>query len=146
MFFVRFLLLAFLVAYSYSMGQIGSSGLNAFGKLVSSCFFIFAPAFYMLPTFEAWKKKHKNLSSIAILNIFLGWSVLGWVAAVIWAYKKSEAYATVNPSVKTDVTPYASSKSIFETKQCPFCAEEIHVQAIKCKHCSSSISLLKSYS
>jgi hypothetical protein len=26
-----------------------------------------------------------------------------------------------------------------ETKQCPFCCEEIHADAIKCKHCSSDL-------
>lgn len=141
MFFVRFLLLSFLVAYSYSMGQISPSGLNAFGKFASSCFFIFAPALYMLPTFEAWKNKHPNLSSITLLNIFLGWSILGWIVAVIWAFKKSETNATVNSIVTSEGPHSAISGAVIKTKKCIFCAEDILVEAIKCKHCGSTINI-----
>jgi hypothetical protein len=53
MFALRFIGLAFLVAYSWSMGQIPPEGLNAFGKLLAYSFFFSAPAMYLLPTFEA---------------------------------------------------------------------------------------------
>lgn len=90
MFFIRFLILAFLVAYSFSMGQTPPGELNAFGTFVAFSFFIAAPALYLLPTYEAWKNQHPNLTAIALVNVFLGWSMLGWVAAVVWAYKKPE--------------------------------------------------------
>lgn len=38
---------------------------------------------YFLPTVVAWNKKH--LAGISILNIFLGWTLLGWIGALIWA-------------------------------------------------------------
>lgn len=38
---------------------------------------------YFIPTFVAWNKP--NNGGIIILNIFLGWSILGWIAALIWA-------------------------------------------------------------
>ena len=91
MFFVRFLLLAFLVAYSFSMGQIPTNELNAFGTFAAFSFLIAAPALYLLPTYEAWRNQHSNLTAIALVNIFLGWSLLGWVVAVVWAYKKPES-------------------------------------------------------
>lgn len=47
MFFVRFALIAVMVAYSWSMGQQGS--LNAFGKFIAFTFFFFGPALYLLP-------------------------------------------------------------------------------------------------
>lgn len=83
--FVRIALLLFLTAYSFSMGQIPSNELNGFGKLVSTLFFLFMPALYFLPTFEAWKREQPNLTTIALVNIFLGWTLIGWVVSIAMA-------------------------------------------------------------
>ena len=140
MFFVRFLLLAFLVAYSFSMSQIPQSGLNAFGRFAAFTFFIAAPALYLLPTYEAWKNRHPNLTAIALVNIFLGWSLLGWVVAVVWAYKKPEPTIAITPYVTPEATPSPSPMQQREKKKCPFCAEDVLAEAIKCKHCGSNLN------
>lgn len=134
MFFIRFALIAFMAAYSWSMGHQGP--LNAFGNLIAITFFFFGPALYLLPTYEAWKNKHPNLTSIALLNVFLGWSVLGWVVAVVWAYKKPEPGANATPMNTITTQP---SSPIFQTKKYPFCAEDVLAAAIKCKHCGSQL-------
>lgn len=133
MFALRFIVLAFLVAYSWSMGQIPPDGLNSFGKLVAFSFFLAAPALYLLPTFEAWKKGHPNLTAIALVNVFLGWSLIGWVVAIVWAFKRPEP---LTPSTPTSASAPQPER---ETKVCPFCAEEILAAAVKCKHCGSDI-------
>lgn len=40
-------------------------------------------ALYFVPTIAAYNTKGFN--GIAVLNLFLGWSVIGWIAALIWA-------------------------------------------------------------
>ncbi|MCO5257500.1 MAG: superinfection immunity protein [Lentimicrobium sp.] len=48
--------------------------------------FIIAPliaVIYFLPAIVG--RKHKNVTSIALLNLFLGWTVIGWIVALIWA-------------------------------------------------------------
>lgn len=42
-------------------------------------------AFYALPTIVAFSRGHHNRVAILALNILLGWSGLGWVAALVWA-------------------------------------------------------------
>jgi hypothetical protein len=45
-------------------------------------------AIYFAPTFIAWDKK--NFARIALLNIVLGWTVICWVVALVWALRSPE--------------------------------------------------------
>lgn len=40
---------------------------------------------YFLPTIIADQRDHRNQTGIVVLNLFLGWTVIGWVGALIWA-------------------------------------------------------------
>ena len=40
---------------------------------------------YLLPTGIAVGRKRSNTGSIFVLNFFLGWTLVGWVIALIWA-------------------------------------------------------------
>lgn len=40
---------------------------------------------YILPCVIAHHREHHNATAITILNITLGWTALGWLAALIWA-------------------------------------------------------------
>lgn len=44
-----------------------------------------AALFYFPPTIVAWARNHPNRVSIFLLNLLLGWTVIGWVAALIWS-------------------------------------------------------------
>ena len=45
----------------------------------------FILAIYFTPSIVASNRKHRNKTAILILNIFFGWTLLGWVGALIWA-------------------------------------------------------------
>ena len=44
---------------------------------------VFLIPLYVLPSILAWKKTHRI--PILLLDLLLGWTVLGWVGALIWA-------------------------------------------------------------
>lgn len=41
---------------------------------------------YLLPSFIAGGRKHHNTSAITVLNLLLGWTVLGWIISLVWAF------------------------------------------------------------
>jgi len=43
-------------------------------------------ATYFLPFIVACKHHRRNAAAIGILNFFLGWTLVGWVIALVWAY------------------------------------------------------------
>jgi len=46
---------------------------------------ILALLVYFLPTLIAECRDHHQQNAIIILNIFLGWTFLGWVVALAWS-------------------------------------------------------------
>lgn len=50
----------------------------------------FALSVYLMPSLVAISRKHRNSGAIFVLNLLLGWSVLGWIAAIVWAFTSQE--------------------------------------------------------
>ena len=44
-----------------------------------------AIALYFLPAIVASSRKHPQTVAIFLLNLLLGWTLLGWVAALVWS-------------------------------------------------------------
>jgi len=40
---------------------------------------------YWVPTLAANSNRHRNRAAIGMLNLFLGWTFIGWVVALLWA-------------------------------------------------------------
>lgn len=143
MFLIRLLTLIFLTAYSYSMGQSPANQLNEFGTIAAASFFLFAPALYFYPMYEAYFHKQPNFYSIFALNLFLGWTLVGWVVALVWALKSNEPIKTINVTAPAQTPAPTSAQPVTtppkQIKQCPYCAEDILMAAKKCKHCGSEV-------
>ena len=55
------------------------------GTLGAVMTFIICAVLYFLPTINAKSRKHPSRGGIFALNLFLGWTFIGWVAAVVWS-------------------------------------------------------------
>jgi hypothetical protein len=50
-------------------------------------FFGFGFVMYFLPSIIALVRSKRDITAIVLLNFFLGWTMIGWVVALIWAVK-----------------------------------------------------------
>ncbi|MCL2615324.1 MAG: superinfection immunity protein [Dehalococcoidia bacterium] len=57
---------------------------GAFGIIV----FIISVAIYFLPTIIAVLRHHRNALAVFLVNLFFGWTFIGWVIALIWSVMK----------------------------------------------------------
>ena len=67
----------------------------------------------------------------------LGW----WFLSMLLSPLIGIIMVAILPSLKPSPAAGASSggAEAYKTRSCPFCAEPIRVEAIKCKHCGSAV-------
>jgi hypothetical protein len=49
---------------------------------------IFGFILYFIPAFIAWFRYHPNRASIIIIDLFLGWTLIGWVISLAWSVSR----------------------------------------------------------
>jgi hypothetical protein len=64
-----------------------------FGLGIVFLFLIIAT--YFLPSFNAFSRKHPDRWPIFMLDLFLGWTIIGWVVSLVWS---------VSPITSRDMT------------------------------------------
>jgi Superinfection immunity protein len=67
--------------------------------------FLLALGLYLLPTVIAIFARHPVAVGIAVLNILLGWTVIGWVAAFVWACIKPPRVTVMQTYQPTSTPP-----------------------------------------
>ncbi|HEX8816015.1 MAG TPA: superinfection immunity protein [Terriglobales bacterium] len=50
-------------------------------------FFGFGFVFYFLPAILAFARNKRDSTAILVLNLLLGWTVIGWVIALVWSLR-----------------------------------------------------------
>lgn len=59
-------------------------------------FILFAAVAYFLPAMVAAGRHHHQTAAIFTLDLLLGWTLLGWIAALVWSL------TAVQPAVAGD--------------------------------------------
>ena len=98
---------------------------GALGMYVVSLFLYLA--IYLAPSIVAKTRKIKNFAQVFIVNFFLGWTLIGWVVALVMAFK---------PIDPKDVVVRAVGGSV---SSCPKCAFFSTPGANFCKECGSAL-------
>jgi uncharacterized membrane protein len=49
---------------------------------------------YFVPSINAIVRHHHNSTAIVLCNLLLGWTFLGWVAALVWSATENVAEAS----------------------------------------------------
>lgn len=62
--------------------------------ILSGLFIVAGIAIYFLPTIIAYKKHHSNRGIILLINLLLGWTLLGWIGSLVWALIDDEGKTT----------------------------------------------------
>jgi Superinfection immunity protein len=68
-----------MISYSISTKEPTS------GLLTGIIMSVIWTALYWFPAIVAWLRYHPQTLAITVLNGFLGWTGLGWIAALVWA-------------------------------------------------------------
>jgi hypothetical protein len=57
---------------------------------------------YELPAIVAYRKKHPRFLAILCLNILLGWTIIGWIVALVWACTGNCVHnSTLSPTIQS---------------------------------------------
>jgi len=75
---------------------------------------------YFCPTMIAVDRRARPLGLVVLLNLVLGWTIVGWFAALL--------IALLSPTLPARTT-----------RNCPHCAEPIKVEARVCPHCRNEV-------
>lgn len=54
-------------------------------------------ALYCLPTIVAYRRRVANRHSVAVVNIGLGWTVIGWIVALAMSVRDAKVAAPGGP-------------------------------------------------
>ena len=81
-----------------------SSSAASVGIMAILMCFIFAFAFYMLPSIIALAKRNRR-TKVILFNIFLGWTIVMWIICLVWACKREAVEAVPAPQAEMPAAP-----------------------------------------
>jgi len=107
------------------------------GGAVSLLIFL---GFYFLPSIIACARRNHNALAVFVLNLLVGWTIIGWIVALVWSFAKPAVPVIVTTATATTqvILPPAPPDG---RRACPFCAEPIIEAAVVCRFCRRELPI-----
>ncbi len=114
-------------------------------------FVVMGICIYFIPTFVAVTRKVTNAGSVFVINLLLGWSIVGWAVALAMAVKtnmtrieivNSEASVvdSIRPAPQSQVAAWRPPVIPEAGRRCPRCDKALPNDAQKCTRCDLVIA------
>jgi hypothetical protein len=68
-----------------AMRRPAGLGDDMFDSTTTIIMLVLVVVIYMLPTLIAFGREHPRRQDVAVVNILLGWTLIGWVGVFLWA-------------------------------------------------------------
>lgn len=94
---------------------------------------------YCVPLSLAAIRNHHNRNAIALLNLLLGWTVLGWIAALIWSCTNPVPAVQAGQPHARALQP-ADQPARDPTFACPYCDRILYNAVSTCPHCHMKLT------
>jgi hypothetical protein len=104
---------------------------------------------YVLPGIIAHSRHHPQAGAITLLVLFLGWTLIGWVVALVWAATSSSAVQTFVVNVTGTTTDHGQRPPPVEVSSppaareiifCAKCGKKREGTLNFCRHCGASLA------
>jgi hypothetical protein len=96
---------------------------------------IISALIYFLPTIVASSRQHPSGCAIVVVNLFLGWTLVGWVVALAWALSHTPESSESARQLPVQVQA--------QSPQCPRCNGELDGTPEVCRHCRTELEWIR---
>lgn len=79
------MLILALTVITFSAGAGDDAAAGVVGVVLLLLLLAIGLAFYFLPTMIAIFRNHHQSGAITVINLFFGWTFIGWVIALAWS-------------------------------------------------------------
>ena len=77
---------------------LASGGSNAGGTILGLLLWVVIIVAYWTPTIIAGVRHIQGMGQVVIVNLFLGWPFIGWVVALVMAFRHVPRVSEARPS------------------------------------------------
>jgi hypothetical protein len=98
---------------------------------------------YLLPWAIAYSRKHPDVVRIFLVNLLLGWTVIGWVVALVWSVQTLRQEVVVAPQLAQPPPPqtihvyHHAASEPSSSVQCRNCGAPGKLPDRPCRYCNA---------